>query len=105
MCCGSSHGWGHQFAPGLFFVGSQQWGHPCDNGVTHSEKARKCQNPFSLEASVALRGGSSLPRWENPDNYGGSLHPVTAPVSEHASWLRKLLLREQALHLANPFHP
>ena len=33
----------------------------CDNGVTHAEKACKYQkNPFSLEASVALRGRFSL---------------------------------------------
>ena len=52
--------WVGSFAPGSFFVGSQHWGHPCDNGVTHVRRLANVKNPFSLEASVALRGGSTL---------------------------------------------
>ena len=35
--------------PGLFFVGSQKWGLPCNNGVTHPEKTCNCSKLFFTE--------------------------------------------------------
>ena len=59
MCCGSSHGCGH------LLLGHSLWG--VNNWVTHVtmgspilRRLANVKNPFSLEASVALRGGSRL---------------------------------------------
>ena len=59
MCCGSSHGWRH------LLLGHSLWG--VNNGVTHVTmgspiltRLANVKKPFSLEASVALRGGSTL---------------------------------------------
>ena len=59
MCYGSSHGWGH------LIMGHSLWG--VKDGATHVtmgapilSRLAKVQNSFSLEVSVALRGGSKL---------------------------------------------
>ena len=61
MCRGSSHGWGH------LLLGHSLLG--VNKGFTHVTMGSpilrglaNVKNPFSLEASVALRGGSSLER-------------------------------------------
>ena len=45
---GSLHGWGHV------------WGHPSDNGATHSGKGSICSKLIVRQGSVAGWGGSSL---------------------------------------------
>ena len=47
--------WVGSFAHGSFFVGSQRWGDPCDNGVTHPISERPC---------ASQEGGSMLLRRE-----------------------------------------
>ena len=37
-------------------LGSQKWGYPCDNGVTHSEQACKCSNLFFAEGFCGSPG-------------------------------------------------
>ena len=61
----SSNGWGHvswviTFAPGSYFVGSSERGHPCDDGSPILRRLEHAQNSSSLEASVAPQGGSRL---------------------------------------------